>query len=53
MRHTNAAVEEAGEYSSLELRGIFRAGNISLGVIDVMMLLKTRGIDGIYQEESM
>lgn len=45
MKHTSGAVEKTFEYLSLKLRSMLRMGDTNLGLISVVMLLKTLGID--------
>lgn len=40
-KHTNRAMEKTVEYLGLGLRGMLRTRNINLGVISMVMLLKT------------
>lgn len=40
-KHANRAMEKTVEYLGLELRGMLRTRNINLGVISMVMLLKT------------
>ena len=51
MRYTNRTIEETVEYLSPELRGMLRTANINLGVMSMVMLLKTLEIDGTHQRE--
>lgn len=44
-------MEETVEYLGLELRGMLRTRNINLGVISMVMLLKTLRTDGSKQRE--